>query len=200
MGQGTINCFSYQDKNWENLIFVGDKEETVKSIIKLVQKRSQWLDYMENILDLITIGEEEQSLTTRVLPHINQDSFRYPICDMSLPHCKTGFVYFLLSIRTRDYTYIGECNCIVDRLYEHNSGRGFKSTAPTNRRPYAVMGSIYGFDGGLGALRKQLGKIQKDRRKYLIGLGNTDVRDLVRAKRHVISELDNDVYQMNYLS
>ena len=179
----------------KKLIFVGDKEETIESIIKLVQKRSQWLDYMENILDLITIGEEEQNLTTRVLPHMNQDSFPYRICDMSLPHCKTGFVYFLLSIRTRDYTYIGECNCIVDRLYEHNSGHGSKSTAPAHRRPYAIMGYICGFDGGLEALRKQLEKSWQDRRDYLIGLGNNDVRDLVRAGRHVISELDNDVYQ-----
>ena len=146
-------------------------------------------------MDLITIGEEEQNLTTRVLPHMNQDSFPYRICDMSLPHCKTGFVYFLLSIRTKDYTYIRECDCIVNRPYEHNSGHGSKSTAPAHRRPYAIMGYICGFDGGLGALRKQLEKSWQDRRDYLIGLGNNDVRDLVRAGRHVISELDNDVYQ-----
>ena len=57
------------------------------------------------------------------------------------------------------------------------------------------MGYICGFDGGLGALRKKLEKSWQDRRDYLIGLGNNDVRDLVRAGRHVINELDNDVYQ-----
>ena len=179
----------------KNLILIGDKEETVETIIKLVQRRSQWLDYMENILDLITIGEEQQSLTNRVLPRLNQESFPYRICDISLPHCKTGFVYFLLSIRTKDYTYIGECDCIVDRLYQHNSGHGSKSTAPAHRRPYAVMGYICGFNGGLQALRKQLEKRWQERRDFLIGLGISDIRDWLRTGRHVISELDNDVYQ-----
>ena len=79
---------------------------------------------------------------------------------MSLPQCKTGFVYFLISARTRDYTYIGECKCLVDRLYQHNSGHGSKSTTPAHRRPFAIMGYICGF----------LVKILPNITKYLINI------------------------------
>ena len=55
-----------------------------------------------------------------------------------------------------DYTYIGECNCIVTRLYHHNGGHGSTSKIPENIRPFAITGYICGFDGKNEALRRQL--------------------------------------------
>ena len=46
-----------------------------------------------------------------------------------------------------DYTYIGECKCIVTRIYHHNSGHGSTSTILANRPPFAIMEYICGFDG-----------------------------------------------------
>ena len=71
---------------------------------------------MENILDLVTDNEREENAWSTILSSLNQNAFPYQIRDISLPQCKTGFVYFLISARTRDYTYIGKCQCIVNRL------------------------------------------------------------------------------------
>ena len=42
----------------KNTILVGDKEETIEAIVRLVQRRSQWADYMENTLKFITINKD----------------------------------------------------------------------------------------------------------------------------------------------
>ena len=189
-----IVAFS-RTKVGKNVILVGDKEETIESIVKLVQRRSQWTDYMEDIMKLITIDETQENLTTRVAPSLDQSSFPFRICDISLPQCQTGFVYFLISVRTKNFTYIGECKCIVTRLYQHNSGNGSNSTISVHRRPYAVMGYICGFNGGKKALRRQIEKQWKERRDYLIKEGNDDPRSWVRAGKSVLTDLSNDIYQ-----
>jgi hypothetical protein len=177
-----------------NVIFVGDIEETSNAIIQLIQTKSQWTDYMENILNFITISNDNPN-NQNTIPTLNQDSFPFRICDISLPQCKTGFVYFLISIRTRNFTYIGECKCIVTRLYHHNSGHGSTSTIPANRRPFAIMGYICGFDGQNKPLQRQLERQWKERRDFLISEGIDDPRLWFRAGRYIIDELDNDVYQ-----
>ena len=78
--------------------FVGDKEETIKNIIGLVQVRTQWYDFIENILELITVNNN----IPRRVPILAHRSFPLHICDISLPKCKMCFVYFLISIKTRD--------------------------------------------------------------------------------------------------
>ena len=149
---------------------------------------------MENILNFITISNDNPNNQDTV-PTLNQDTFPFRICDISLPQCKTGFVYFLISIRTRDFTYIGECKCIVTRLYHHNSGHGSTSTIPANRRPFAIMGYICGFDGQNKPLQRQLERQWKERRDYLISEGINDPRLWFQAGRYIINDLDNDVYQ-----
>ena len=146
----------------KNVIIVGDIQETINTIISLIQTRSQWTDYMENILDLITVGE---NIGERV-PILNYRSFPFRICDISLPQSKTGFVYFLISVRNLDYTYIGECSCITKRLYQHNSGHGSTSTAPAHCRPFAVFGYICGFNGENKPLRRQVEKQWKEKRDF----------------------------------
>ena len=94
-----------------------------------------------------------------------------------------------------DYTYIGECKCIMTRLYHHNSGYGSTSTITANRRPFANMGYICGFYGENKALRRQLEKQWKEKRDCLIFEGNIYPRILFRDGSHVIRELDNDTYQ-----
>ena len=94
-----------------------------------------------------------------------------------------------------DYTYIGECKCIVTGFYHRNSGHGSTSKIPENRRPFAIMGYICGFYGENKALRRQLEKQWKEKRDCLICEGNIDPRIWFRAGSHVIRELDNDAYR-----
>ena len=174
-----------------NVIFVGNKEETIKNIIRLVQVRTQWTDFMENILELITVNNDNP----RRVPILTQKSFPFRICDISLPKCKTGFVYFLISVKARDYTYIGECNCIISRLYNHNSGHGSSSTTPSHRRPFAILGYICGFDGGNKSLRRLIEKNWKEKRDSLIRNGNTDPISWVQTGSTVIRELKDAYYK-----
>ena len=60
----------------------------------------------------------------------NLDEYPFQICNVSLAIYRSGFVYFLVSARTRNYTYIGECQCIVSRLCSHNCGYESNFTAP----------------------------------------------------------------------
>ena len=145
---------------------------------------------MENILSLITIDDNERNM-----PTLNHESYPFRICDIPLPRCKTGFVYFLLSVRTQDYTYIGECKCIVTRLYQHNSGHGSKSMTPSNRRPFAVLGYICGFNGTKKALRRQLEKQWKEKRDFLKIQGINDPKEWFHCGKHVIQDLDDDEYK-----
>jgi predicted GIY-YIG superfamily endonuclease len=126
----------------KNTIFVGNKESTLNALCSLVRQKNQWTDYMENVLNVVSLNSEssEQVLFTA-------RSFPYRICDMTLPDCNTGFVYMLVSSKNKDFSYIGETISIRRRLQSHNSGFGSRSTAPSHLRPFAVFALICGFDG-----------------------------------------------------
>ena len=192
--KGQIIVAMTRTKLGKNVIFVGDKQETINAIIKLVQTRTQWTDYMENILSLVTMNEIHENRVAS----LNLSTFPFRICDVTLPHDNSGFVYFLISLRTLDFTYIGETKSIVTRLNQHNSGHGSASTAPANKRPYAVMGYICGFDGNQSKnLRRYIEKSWKEKRDFLISRGMLNPIDWLRAGASVIAELDDILYHKN---
>ena len=133
----------------KNLIFVGDKKESVDACAELIQTRAQWTDYMESILNIVTVNNNNnQSEHQSSIPSINPTTnYPYRICDLPLPQCNTGFVYMLMSIRRKTYTYIGETDNIRQRIKQHNSGHGSQSTEPSFLCPFAVIAYICGFNG-----------------------------------------------------
>ena len=98
---------------------------------------------MEQILGLVSISSTGTNSTSK----LTAEYFPFKICDIPLPHCGSGLIYILLSIRTKYYTYIGECKCIIWLLSQYNSGHGSYSTAPAHRRPHAILGYICEFNG-----------------------------------------------------
>ena len=192
--KGQIIVAMTRTKLGKNVIFVGDKQETTEAIIRLVQTRTQWTDYMENILGLVTLNEINENRVAS----LTLSSFPFRICDVSLPHDNSGYVYFLISLKTLHYTYIGETKSIVTRLNQHNSGYGSKSTAPANKRPYAVMGYICGFDGNQNKhLRRHIEKAWKQKRDFLLSQGMLNPLDWLSAGATVIAELDDNLYRKN---
>jgi hypothetical protein len=120
-----------QTKKGKDIIFVGDKEGTLGALVQLIQRRTtQWTDSMDNVLNLVAINDGND--TNNIIPtdrHMNQTFFPFRICDVSLPQCNTGFVYFLISIQRQNFTYIGDTsNCIRTRLNQHNRDHGSLST------------------------------------------------------------------------
>ena len=150
---------------------------------------------MESILGLVTLNEINENWVAL----LTLSSFPFWICDIFLPHDSSGFVYFLISLKTLHYTYIGETKSIVTRLNQHNSGYGSKFTAPANKRPYAVMGYICGFDGDQNKhLRWHIiEKAWKEKWDFLISQGILNPLDWLSAGATVIAELDDDLYQKN---
>lgn len=101
-----------QTKLGKNLTFVGDKNESIESLAALIQMRSQWTDYMEEVLKLITIqpnilsddgNSNDQQVDIQTLSHQN---YPFRLCNVFLPQCRTGFVYFSVIYKKTDiYIY-----------------------------------------------------------------------------------------------
>jgi predicted GIY-YIG superfamily endonuclease len=123
-------------------IFVGNKAETLDALCQILTKKTQWTDYISQILNIITINEDERH--ERVM---TQENFPFRVSDLRLPEVDTGIVYMLNSMRRRAFVYIGKTNQPRRRLNNHNSGFGSSSTEPAHLRPYAIMAYISGFDG-----------------------------------------------------
>ena len=180
-----------------DIIFVGNKEETIILIIRLVQTINEWTDYMESIIELVTVKPflAENNNIGMLPPSLTTQTFPYRICDIALPQCQSGFVYFLISVRTLTFTYIGECKCIITRLRNHNSGYGSASKTPANKRPYAVFGYIAGFNDSNKSFRRFIERKWKEKRDYLISQGVEDPRQWFQIGATVIQDLDDTSYQ-----
>ena len=101
----------------------------------------------------------------------------------------------LISVKTQDCTYVGECKCIATRLLQHNSGHRSASITLTHKRPFAIVRHVCGFNGENKALRRQLEQRWKQKRDYLINNGVDDAKTWFSSEKSVIQELDNNVCQ-----
>ena len=157
------------------------------------------MDRLHGMLDVITLShddevdnfnEEIQMQRGQANRTLNPSiTFPFRICDISLPMCNTGYVYMLLSMRNKQYTYIGKTNSIRRRIREHNTGVGSVSTEPTHLRPYALFAYICGAncnDTLLLYLERQW-KIKRDR---LIVNGVNDIKEWAYCGNDIISELN----------
>ena len=169
----------------KNIIFVGDENETVEALCELIQKKTQWTDYMEDVIKLITLESEENENEDQNQRQLTQKSYPFRICDFPLPQCNTGFVYMLTSIKRPSYAYVGETECLRRKLKEHNSGYNSCSTEPSYLRPFAVMAYICGFDGK-NTLRQYIKQKWEDRRNELVNNGVNDLREWARCGNDVI--------------
>ena len=117
------------------------------------------------------------------------------IYNISLHVYKTSCLYFLISIKTRDYVYICEYKCIITRLNNHNSRRKSSSTTPSYRRFFEMLEYICGFKDGNKIFPRMFEREWKGKHDYLIKNGNTDLICSFKQQINIISELDNEMYQ-----
>ena len=171
----------------KNTIFVGDKNDTLSALKDLLTTKTQWTDYMEEVLKLITINSMENE-SPRVF---TQSSFPYRVCDVVLPQCNTGYVYMLLSLRDNSFTYIGKTMNIRKRIQQHNAGVGSSSTEPIHLRPYALAAYISGFDSR-NDLLCYIETKWKQKRDRLIRNGNHDVKAWSLCGSEIISEINEE--------
>ena len=102
---------------------------------------------MDEVLKITTIKRDDDTDIDIDHQVMNQRSYPFRICDISLLQDRTGYVYFLMSKRDKSFVHIGMTFCLRSCLIAHNSGRDCKSSStPTNKRPYVLIAYICGFD------------------------------------------------------
>ena len=77
---------------------------------------------------------------------LNQSSFPFQICDMSLPQDQTGSVYFLMSQKYTSYFHIGSTLCLRTTQRKYNAGGYVSGTnIAIHLRPFFFIASIFDF-------------------------------------------------------
>lgn len=46
----------------KNTIFVGSKPDTIAGLVELLTKRSQWSNYMHQVMDIVTIRDDSTEI------------------------------------------------------------------------------------------------------------------------------------------
>jgi predicted GIY-YIG superfamily endonuclease len=201
--KGQLVVILSRTKQAKNTIFVGNKPDTIDALKSILTKKTQWCDYIEHVLELVTVNSSSNNILQRHQIRnqrhlMNQEAFPFRICDIPLPQCRTGFVYFLISVKQKSYTYIGTTKCIRKRIQQHNNGYGAHGTAPLYLRPFAVMAYICGFDGEKTQLRFHMERQWKLKRNYLKSNGCDDPREWASIGQDVINDVANsDSFDVN---
>ena len=132
----------------KDIIFVGRPRETIDAILQVIQIRSQYSEYMNHIIDVLS----DEGISPRILRDVPVlDQNLHPFCplDVSQPNDSSGYCYILVSLKDSKSTYIGQTKKLVQRLKEHNSGFGSQGTSDPRLRPWALLAYVTGFDGNV---------------------------------------------------
>ena len=121
----------------KNTIFVGPKNETIIGLKLLLNQRTQWYDYIEEVMKITNVNPNNNSEYSASL---NQSSFPFGICDISLPQDKTGSAYFLMSQNDTSYVHIGSTLCLITTLRKYNADGYASGTDITmHLRPFVLI-------------------------------------------------------------
>jgi len=180
--KGQLVVIISRTRDPKHTIFVGNTDESIETLKKVLLKKTQWSDYISDLLNIVTVNEVPRG--GRVLTPTN---FPFRIRDMQLPDNGHGIVYMLNSLRRRSYIYIGKTLTPRTRLNNHNSGYGATATEPCYLRPFAVMAYIAGFDGNNELMLAAENK-WKVIRNQLIHRGEDDAREWARQGSRVIND------------
>ena len=184
----THACMYCRTKFGVDIIFVGDKNDTIHALTCLIKTTNQWMDYMENIIEISTVGQGTEPVYD--VRTYNHRDCPYRLCDMPLPSCNSGFVYMLISCKDPHYSYIGETQNISTCLNQHNQGRGAKATTPESLRPYSLFAYICGFDGRT-QMRQNIEYMWKLKRAQSVIEGVTCMKSIARLAADVIRNTNN---------
>ena len=128
----------------KDTIFVGPNNETMRGLKLLLTQRTQWCDYIEEVMKITNVKTDNNYEYSASL---NKSRFPFRICDISLPQDQTGSVHFLMSQKI--YTssvHIGSTLCLRKTLGNYNVG-GYTSGTDIaiHLRPFVLIAYICGF-------------------------------------------------------
>ena len=173
--KGQLIVILTRTKFAKDTIFIGNKQGTLDALKTILLSRTQWTDYIEHVLNVITVSEDTTT-ERKDISIMSHNDYPFRICDLSLPSTRTGFVYFFISVQDKTFTYIGQTICIHERFPQHNSGYGSLETCPNNLPPYALMTYICGSRLEDNKFRLRLERKWKIHRDSLIFMNYNDPR------------------------
>ena len=182
-----------------DIIFVGHPRETIDAILQVIQIRSQYSEYMNHVIDVLT---DEEGITLngiRQVPALSQNL--HPFCPLNVvqPNDGSGYCYVLVSLKDRHTTYIGQTKRLVQRLCEHNSGYGSEGTSDYRLRPWALLAYVTGFDGDVRTMLA-FERQWKMRRDYLRITAPMQIADLARSLIASWQEAHGGAVDLRYIA
>jgi hypothetical protein len=131
----------------KNTIFVGQKHETVHALKRLLAQHTQWCDYFEDVMKIITMtSQDRQDVSSSSTSTMNQSTFPFQLCDISLPQDQTGYVFFFMSQKDTSYVEIGSTMCSRMTLQKYNAGSyASDCTIQIHKHPFVLIAYICGF-------------------------------------------------------
>ena len=126
----------------KNTIFVGPNNEKNCGLKLLLNQRTQWCDYIEEVMNITNVNPNNNSES---LASFNQSIFPFRICDISSPQDQTGYVFFM-SQKDTSYVHIVSTLCLRSTLRKYNTG-GYASGTDIlmHLRPFVFIDYICGF-------------------------------------------------------
>ena len=124
----------------KNAISVGNENETIDALKRLLTYRTQWCNRISEVVKAISVSSESANNAVRLT---NQAHFPFRLCGMLLPQDQTGTVFFFLSKRDKS-VYIGRTMHLQEILQNQNSGTSLSSLLLC-RCPHALVACIVRF-------------------------------------------------------
>jgi len=128
----------------KDLIFVGDKTLTSRTLLEILSLPSPYDSHLQYISKHLT------NPSSYDMPSIINLTKPTPVqlCSLECPKqgdAQYGYVYLLISLSQPTVTYIGETINLFERISQHNKGWSQRFTNSIHLRPWACMAYVVGF-------------------------------------------------------
>ena len=132
-------------------MFVGDKKETSKAFREIIQKKSPFQEYMNNIVENLNLESLKEFETNSMMSTTAIDISHIPfqISNFDLPSLSIGYVYIIVSLKDKKTCRIYQTFRLRHEMKNHNQGFNYEndsSSSNINLRPWVLLGFICGFD------------------------------------------------------
>ena len=96
--KGQLVVLLSRTKKAENSIFIGPKNETLKALTQLLLSKTQWSNYIEEVLKLVTVNNDhgnnqDHAIQRPTTQNLNQNHYPFRIYDVQLPDVQSAVMY-----------------------------------------------------------------------------------------------------------
>jgi len=128
----------------EDIIFVGDKEETARRLLEIITTLPKYALYIDYIIKCLASTKNPTSSSLINVSSAMPFHLHTIECPKS-DEVQKGYCYLLISIPQPQKTYIGQTMNLQRRLHQHNSGWSHHWTDDISYRPWVYFAYVIGF-------------------------------------------------------